>query len=318
VSNEREEVEDHAKTTDAGDVDGAQVVIITGMSGSGKSTAMRALEDAGFFCIDNLPVPLLPRVLDLTASRTTHQHKHYAFVVDTRERNFLPQADEIIDQLSADGVSVKIIFLEADEDTLVRRYSETRRRHPLSGPAGTVRDGIADERELLQHLRDRAAVIINSSEHTVHTLKARILELVVEGPRDALKVTLLSFGFKYGLPTECDLVFDVRFLPNPYFVEELRPKTGLEKEVSDYVLGAPNAKQFVEHFMNMVTFALPLYRDEGKTYLTIGIGCTGGKHRSVAISELVSGMLREEGFFVQTRHRDRLNAYKELEARSSS
>ncbi len=278
------------------------VVIISGMSGSGKSTAMRALEDLGFFCIDNLPVPLLPRVIELTATR---EERPYAFVVDTRERRYLSEAGEFINQLREDGADVQVIFLEASDDKLVQRYSETRRRHPLSGQ-GTVREGIELERALLDPLRELADVMIDTTRHTVHTLKALIQELVSEVSEPVLSVTLLSFGFKYGLPTECDLVQDVRFLPNPYFVEGLRERTGLEKDVSDYVLGFDVSREFMDTWMQLLELTLPLYKREGKTYLTIGIGCTGGKHRSVALSEEIARRLRAQGLRVNTRHRDRL------------
>ncbi len=280
-----------------------RVVVITGMSGSGKSTAVNALEDAGFFCIDNLPVPLLPKVLEMATQRESRAAQPYAFVVDTRSKEFLGEAGGVLDQLSAEGVNVQVIFLEASDDRLVRRYSETRRRHPMS-EGGTVREGIAAERAALGPLRARAGTIIDTTEHTVHTLKAFIQELVESISSSGLTVSVMSFGFKYGLPTECDLVFDVRFLPNPYFVEELRPRTGLDTEVSEYVLGYAEARQFIEHFQSMMGFMLPLYEREGKAYLTIGIGCTGGKHRSVALTEATAGLLRGRGWKSEPRHRD--------------
>lgn len=281
-----------------------QVVIVTGLSGSGKSTAMRALEDVGFFCIDNLPVPLLPKVLELASSRSEGRASQpYAFAVDTRERDFLEQADSIITQLLEEGVHVKVIFLEADADTLVRRYSETRRRHPMSD-GGTVREGIARERAALHYLRERANVLLDTTDHTVHTLKALIQELVSEVTDHALVLTVLSFGFKYGIPPECDLVFDVRFLPNPYFVEGMRARNGLEQDVADYVMSFGEASTFVDMCAGLLEFSLPLYEREGKTYLTIGIGCTGGKHRSVAISEVLCSRLRGRGWRADTRHRE--------------
>ncbi len=281
-----------------------RVVIITGMSGSGKSTAVNALEDAGFFCIDNLPVSLLPKVLEMATQREGRAPQPYAFVVDARSKEFLREAGGVLDQLSAEGVNVQVIFLEASDDRLVRRYSETRRRHPMSSDGGTVKEGIELERAALEPLRARADTIIDTSEHTVHTLKALIQELVESISSSTLTVTVMSFGFKYGLPSECDLVFDVRFLPNPYFVEELRPRTGLEADVSDYVLGFGEARQFIEHFQSMMAFTLPLYEREGKAYLTVGIGCTGGKHRSVAITESITGLLRGRGWKIEARHRD--------------
>ena len=286
-----------------------RVVIISGLSGSGKSTALKALEDVGFFCIDNMPVPLLPRVLELASSHGEHRSqggtRPYAFVIDSRERDFLSEAGAMIAQLRSEGTSVKVIFLEAEDDVLVRRYSETRRRHPTS-QGGTVREGIEREREMLSGIRERADVLLDTTELTVHALKARVQELVSEQAEATLNVTLMSFGFKYGLPPECDLVFDVRFLPNPYFVDELRPRTGLESQVADYVMSFPEAARFVELANVMLDFSLPLYEREGKTYLTIGVGCTGGKHRSVAIIEVLASRLRGRGWSASTRHRDRL------------
>lgn len=282
-----------------------RVVIVTGLSGSGKSTAMRALEDAGFFCIDNMPVPLLPRVLELTTARGEGRaSRPYAFAVDTREPDFLSEAGKVIEQLRSEGVHVEVMFLEADDDILVRRYSETRRRHPMSA-GGTVREGIENERDALAHLRDRANLLIDTTEYTVHSLKAMIQEHVSEITEPMLTVTVMSFGFKYGVPPDCDLMFDVRFLPNPYFIEEMRDKTGLDQEVADYVLSFAETGRFIDLCTTMLEFSLPLYEREGKTYLTIGIGCTGGKHRSVAVSEVLCSRLRGRGWHASPRHRDR-------------
>lgn len=281
-----------------------KVVVVTGLSGSGKSTVVKALEDLGFFCIDNLPVPLFPKVLELT-----HQNKsgpgiqNFAFVVDTRERTFLHQAEPMIAQLRAEGMKVEVLFLDTDDERLIQRYSETRRPHPLS-EGGTVRDGIKRERELLMGLRDQADLVIDTSAHTVHTLKALVGEHFGEKSVIGLQITVLSFGFKYGLPPECDLVFDVRFLPNPYFVEGMREKTGLQTDVRDYVLGAPETATVLQLLRQVGETLLPLYEREGKAYLTVGIGCTGGKHRSVALTEAIAARWRGRGWNVQTRHRD--------------
>ncbi len=283
----------------------SRAVIITGLSGSGKSTAMRALEDAGYFCIDNLPVPLLPKVFELAAHRIEGRATQpYAFAVDVRERDFLAETRAVIEQLMAEGVNVQVLYLEATDDELVRRYSETRRVHPMS-EGGTVREGIAREREALADLRTLANICIDTTVHTVHTLKALTQDLFASESEAALRVTLLSFGFKYGLPTECDLVFDVRFLSNPYFVESLREKTGLDDEVYDYVMSLPDAAKFYALFQQMAEFMLPLYEREEKSYRTIGIGCTGGKHRSVSLVRAISSWMRGRGWVVSTRHRDR-------------
>lgn len=281
-----------------------RVVIITGLSGSGKSTAIRALEDMGFFCIDNLPVPLLPKVLELASAGPSRQEwKRLAFVVDTRDHVHLDQAAGIVEQLRDEGIDVRIAFLEATDDVLVRRFSETRRRHPLS-QGGTVREGIFREREHLQSLREEADLVVDTTNHTVHTLKSLLQEYFAGTSEPTFTITVLSFGFKHGLPVECDLVFDLRFLPNPYFVEELRAKTGLDETVQQFVLGLPEAARFLALFQQMMEFILPMYEEEGKSYLTIGIGCTGGQHRSVAMSETIAERLRGRDWNVNLRHRD--------------
>lgn len=285
-------------------VTGPRVVIVSGLSGSGKSTAVRALEDMGFFCIDNLPVPLLPKVLELAnSSKSSPSIRDFAFVVDTREREFLHDADVTLEQLRAEGANVEVIFLEAQDEKLIQRYSETRRPHPMA-PDGSVREGIAREREMLSALREHADVVVDSTAHTVHSLKALIKDHFSNEVSSTLTVNLLSFGFKHGLPPECDLVFDVRFLPNPYFVEGLREQTGLDAPVRDYVLGQSEAGGVLQLLRHVGDFMLPLYEREGKHYLTVGIGCTGGKHRSVAISEAVAMRWRGKGWKVQVRHRD--------------
>lgn len=281
-----------------------RVVIVTGLSGSGKSTAIRALEDLGYFCIDNLPVPLLPKVLELAQSGPSRQEwRRLAFVVDTRDHVHLDQANATLKQLRDEGIDVQVVFLEATDDVLVRRFSETRRRHPVS-EARTVPEGIRLEREFLDDIRARADVVVDTSTQTVHTLKALIQERFSDDAPPPFSISVLSFGFKYGLPIECDLVFDLRFLPNPYFVEELRPKTGLDSDVQQYVLGLSEAVTFLGLFQQMAEFTLPLYEREGKSYLTIGIGCTGGQHRSVAIAETITSRLTNRGWNVSTRHRD--------------
>ncbi len=281
-----------------------RVVIITGLSGSGKSTAIRALEDMGYFCIDNLPVPLLPKVLELAQTGPSRQQwRRLAFVVDTRDHVHLDQAEAMFAQLRDEGINLQIVFLEAKEDVLVRRYSETRRRHPLS-ESGTVREGIQKESEHLGDMRARSDLVIDTTNHTVHTLKGLLKEHFSSEDAPPLAITILSFGFKHGLPVECDLVFDLRFLPNPHFVEELRPQTGLDEPVQHFVLGLPEAARFLALFQQMAEFILPMYEREGKSYLTIGIGCTGGKHRSVAISETIGDRLRARNWEANVRHRD--------------
>lgn len=281
---------------------GQRVIIISGVSGSGKSTAIKALEDSGYFCIDNLPVPLLPKVLELTQKFHSPIHE-FAFGVDTRELQFLSQADAMITNLRSEGVNLIVAYFDADDETLIRRYSETRRPHPMS-EGGTVRDGILKERELLNALRHHADRVIDTSQHTPHTLKAFVKKEFAPDRETSLRISVLSFGYKHGLPPECDLVFDVRFLPNPYFVEGLREKTGIEEEVRDFVLGQNETGEFLQIFRSVSDFMLPLYVREQKTYLTIGIGCTGGHHRSVAVAESIAMRLRGQSWNVEVRHRD--------------
>ena len=291
--------------TDPDDTSNApHVVIITGLSGSGKSTAVNALEDLGFFCIDNLPVPLLPKVLELGASGSGGVQS-LAFVIDTRERMFLDDAAGMIDQLREGDIHLQVLFLEADEDSLVRRFSETRRRHPLTKEGErTLREAIEEERQRLSALRDQSDAVINTSDHTVHSLKSLFQNRYSGDKANKFTITILSFGFKHGLPTECDLVFDVRFLQNPYFMEELRDQRGTDEDVQDFVLSQPEAARFISHLQEMTQFVLPLYEREGKSYLTIGIGCTGGHHRSVAVAEDVTRRLDSSGWDVHVRHRD--------------
>lgn len=279
-----------------------RVVLLTGLSGSGKSTAIRALEDLGFFCIDNLPVPLLPKVIELAAGGGSLQS--LAFVIDTRGHQFLSEAGQMIERLRDEGVPMRIAFLEAADDELVRRFSETRRRHPLGEQGVTLRESIRREREQLSELRHRADEVIDTSSHTVHTLKALIQQRYGGDKEPTLQVTVLSFGFKHGVPVECDLVFDVRFLSNPYFVEDLRPMTGRDQKVCDYIFSHSETNRFLSLFQDMVDFVLPMYEREGKSYLTIGLGCTGGRHRSVALCETIAERLEVRGWQASLRHRD--------------
>jgi UPF0042 nucleotide-binding protein len=280
-----------------------RVVVITGLSGSGKSTAIRALEDIGFFCIDNLPVVLLPKLMELFPSKPD-EIEQIALVVDAREARFLAGTREAIERIRADGGRVQILFLECSDAVLQRRYSETRRRHPLS-PSGSVEEGIGLERQLLQGLREVADWVIDSSEMTVHQLRELIQQHFERSDQGlCMNLALVSFGFKHGIPPMSDLVFDVRFLPNPYFVPELRDKTGIEPPVRDYVLQNPAAQELLSQVENFVETFRPLYDREGKSYLTVAVGCTGGRHRSVTIAEELGRRLRRGQVPVVVRHRD--------------
>ncbi len=280
---------------------GKQIVVITGMSGSGKSTAIRALEDAGWFCIDNLPAPLLPKVTELSAPGG--EDKKLAFVIDVREGRFLIDAPRILDEARRAGHHVEVLFLDSSDDALIRRYSETRRRHPLAGRGGVI-EGIARERAALKDLREQAQHLLDTSSTTVHELKKQIQARFGGENREQLAVTLMSFGFKYGVPSQADLVLDVRFLPNPYFVPELKAFTGRDPKVSAFVLDRPETQEFLAKTADLLKFLLPKYQREGKAYLTVAIGCTGGKHRSVAITSALAEKMRADWPDAQVFDRD--------------
>ena len=280
-----------------------RVVILTGVSGSGKSTALRVLEDAGFYCVDNLPIVFLEKLLELSA-HTAGEVTRIALVVDAREGRFLAEAPRVIEEVRRTGTRVDVVFLDATDDALLRRYSETRRRHPLAGGTGTVPEGITAERLALAGLKAIANEIIDSSSLNVHELKRLVHARFVEGDVGHMGVTVVSFGFRYGLPSHADLVLDVRFLPNPYFVPELKPHPGTDDRVQQFVLGHADAQAFVDRAVDLCTFLLPRYRSEGKSYLTIAVGCTGGRHRSVAIGIALARRLQSTGTDVRLWHRD--------------
>jgi RNase adapter protein RapZ len=282
---------------------GPQVVILTGVSGSGKSTALRALEDAGFYCVDNLPVVILDKLMELSG-HTAGEVSRIALVVDAREGRFLADAPRVIHELRQKGADVEVIFLDAADDSLVRRYSETRRRHPLSGDGGTVMDGVAAERRAMADLKAIADEVIDTTTLNVHELKRLVTRRFGGAEGAKLGVTVVSFGYRFGIPTHADLVLDVRFLPNPFFVQELKPFPGTDPRVAEYVLGQADAKAFLERLVDLCGFLLPRYRSEGKSYLTIAIGCTGGKHRSVAMAAALAERLEGAGQPVRLWHRD--------------
>ncbi len=272
-----------------------QVVIVTGLSGAGKSTALRALEDIEFYCVDNLPMPLLGPCVAMLASRTDR----VAVSVDARQHAYLGSYAEVVSELRAAGRRVEVLFLEAPDPILLRRYSETRRRHPLSGDDLT--EGIRRDRKILAELREGAAVV-DTGALNVHQLKGIIQERYGR-QEGSLAVTLLSFGYKHGLPAESDLVFDVRFLPNPYFEAELSGSDGLNPQVAEFVLGSTEGKQLLDRVGSLLDFSLPQFEREGKLYLTIAVGCTGGRHRSVAVVEELARRLGSS-WDVLVRHRD--------------
>jgi RNase adapter protein RapZ len=280
-----------------------QVVILTGVSGSGKTTALRALEDGGFYCVDNFPIVFLEKLLELSG-HTAGEVSRIALVVDARDTRFLADAPRVVEELRRKGATVSVLFFDSSDEALIRRYSETRRRHPLAGESGSVPDGIAAERRALAGLRAVADEVIDTTRLNVHELKRLVHSRFVGGTTEAMGVTLVSFGFRSGIPAHADLVLDVRFLPNPYFVPELRPFPGTEPRVRDFVLGQADAQTFLEKADDLAAFLIPRYRAEGKTYLTLAIGCTGGRHRSVAIANELSARLGRRGIPVRVWHRD--------------
>lgn len=280
-------------------------VIVTGMSGAGKSTALKMLEDVGYFCVDNLPVPLIPKMADLLRVPGTELNKA-ALGVDIRSGQSLDEMAEVLNELDRTGMKYEILFLESSDHVLIKRYKETRRFHPLAGNEGRVDQGIRKERERILFLRGRADYLIDTSHMLTRELKAELNKIFVRNMEyKNLYISVLSFGFKYGLPTDADLVFDVRFLPNPYYIDELRPKSGNDREVRDFVMSNPKSGEFLEKLTDLVEFLIPNYVQEGKTQLVIGIGCTGGKHRSVTLAnELFEALKENENYGIRVEHRD--------------
>ena len=278
-------------------------VVITGLSGAGKSFAIKCFEDMGFFCVDNLPTTLIPTFADLIMRSEQPIHR-VALGVDVREGAYLSRLLDIIRELRTRGHAVEVLFLEASEEALVRRYHETRRRHPLAGD-GNALDGIRAERKALSDLREVADRIVDTSALTVHQLKDRLVELyVAPKARPGLALSLVSFGFKHGVPFDADLVFDVRFLPNPHFVDALRALDGRDERVRTFVLNHPESKELLRRLEDFLRFVLPCYEREGKAYLTVAIGCTGGHHRSVTIAEELKRFLSGIGYTPTVVHRD--------------
>jgi UPF0042 nucleotide-binding protein len=282
-------------------VSGSRVVVVSGLSGSGKTTAMAALEDTGFYCADNLPAPLIEQFLDLCAKASPPIEK-IALALDAREAPFLSALPGALARLRESGHRVELLYLDCADEALVRRYRETRRVHPLS-PGGSVEEGIGAERHLLRDLAQLADHSLDTSSMNVHQLKDAVIR-AVEGQRRPALVNLISFGFRYGTPEALEMLFDARCLPNPHFDDALRDHTGVEAAVSAYVLDSERGRAFFERLRDWLRFLLPLYDAEGKAYLTIGVGCTGGRHRSVAVSEAVAAALREDGREVNVEHRD--------------
>ncbi len=280
-----------------------RIVIITGLSGSGKSTVIRALEDIGFYCVDNLPVVLLPRFLSVQSAPEL-SITQVALVMDLREKSFLEKYERIFNKLKQQGYTVEILFLDSTDEVLVRRFSETRRIHPLA-PEGTVTEGIRREREKLAPLKNMADWVIDTSALNVHQLKDVVQRAYAAGGvLRRLLVYVTSFGYRYGIPVDADMVLDVRFLPNPYFVEDLKPLDGNDATVRDYVFSFGESVRFMEKLKELVDFLLPLYEREGKSRLNIALGCTGGRHRSVAMANRLAAYLCDRNYPAGVYHRD--------------
>ncbi|MDD5711657.1 MAG: RNase adapter RapZ [Smithellaceae bacterium] len=278
-------------------------VIVTGLSGSGKSTALRALEDIGFYCFDNMPVVLLPKFLEIQSDEMRGVSK-VAMVMDLREKTFLEKYMRIFDRLRKKGYKIEILFLDASDEALLHRFSETRRVHPLSRK-GSIMDGIDLEKEKLADLKEMADKVIDTTSYNVHQLKDAVQRyFLTDGTEKRLFIHIISFGYRYGLPADADIVLDVRFLPNPYFVEELKNYDGHNPKVRDYVLGYDESKIFVEKMFELMAFLIPLYEREGKSRLGIALGCTGGKHRSVVIANQLGAYFSDKGYLVNINHRD--------------
>jgi len=280
-----------------------KIVIITGLSGSGKSTAIAALEDTGFYCVDNMPVALLPKFLELPI-QSGSGFAGLAFVMDLREKGFLSRYTSIFETLRKKGHNFKILFLEADEEILLNRYRQTRRHHPLSR-GKSLPNGIRTEKEQLKNLRRAADKIIDTSRYNAHDLKSVIKDMGQKSIKLApMRINILSFGFKFGPPVDADLMMDVRFLNNPYFVPELKDLNGKDPEIKTFVLNNDETQRFLAKYLDLLDYLTPLYEKEGKAYLTVAVGCTGGRHRSVAIAESIAEHISKQGKKIITTHRD--------------
>lgn len=285
-----------------GSVQDIKMVIITGMSGAGKTVAIQSFEDLGYFCVDNLPPNLLPKFLELMKESGSKMNK-VALVMDLRGREFFESLFQALDDMAEKTwINPQILFLDAKDATLVTRYKETRRSHPLA-TTGLPLEGIKNERELLEELKGRSQMIFDTSELKPRELREKILKQFAEDAEHTFSVNVLSFGFKYGVPIDADLVFDVRFLPNPHYIDHMRPKTGLEEEVSSYVLKWTETQKFLEKVLDLLTFMLPYYKREGKSQLVIAIGCTGGQHRSVTLAEHIAKHYKDD-YQTHVSHRD--------------
>lgn len=284
-------------------------IIITGLSGAGKTQASRHMEDLGYFCIDNLPPVFIPKFAELCAHSTGRVEK-VALVVDTRSGEFFDMLPRTLDELDQHGIRYEILFMEASDSAIIRRYKESRRSHPMA-PAARISEGIAKERAKLKAVRERATHIIDTSDLSKAALKERIVRYFGQDMQGThMAITVLSFGFKFGMPLDADLMLDVRFLPNPFYLEELRHKSGMTPEVAEYISKWPVTQQFLQKLDDMITFLVPQYKKEGKSQLVIAVGCTGGMHRSVYVANHIFELLKNKGHMVNLEHRDRIRHEK--------
>jgi RNase adapter protein RapZ len=284
-------------------VNRARIIVVTGLSGSGRSAALKDFEDIGYYCVDNLPLALLPAFLEF--AERTEEALRSAIGIDIREKGFTDRFPSLYGELKARGFGVELIFLDSSDRALVRRFSETRRPHPLARGATPLLDGIRREREALGEVKKLADRIIDTTDYTVHDLRQVIERHYAETDAGRpMAITLVTFGYKFGIPYDLDLLFDLRFLPNPHFVPGLRPLTGEDARIREYIMAGTDASEFLARLLGFLDYLLPRYRREGKSYLTVGFGCTGGRHRSVALALLIAEQLREKGYDVNVKHRD--------------
>lgn len=280
-----------------------KTIIITGMSGAGKTAAIHVLEDIGYYCVDNIPPVLISSFISLCENSNFHLKK-IALVVDARSGDLVTHLSEEIDKFKKRGNACSVVFLDADDETLIKRYKETRRKHPQS--SGRIEEGITFERELFSEIKSRADIVLDTSKLLTRELKEKMVAYFDQEERvyENISVNIVSFGFKRGIPLDCDLVFDVRFMPNPFYEESLKEKAGKDKDVADYALNCQSSQIFLEKLEDMLLHLLPLYTDEGKSSLVVGIGCTGGKHRSVAVAEHLKAVLGQKNYYTTINHRD--------------
>lgn len=281
-----------------------EFIIISGLSGAGKSKAASFMEDMGFFCVDNLPAPLIPKFAELGMAGTG-EYDRVVLVTDVRSGTNFSALFQSLEALKGMKCPHRILYMDASDDVIIKRYKETRRSHPLAEECDSLEGAIALERRMLAPLRERAEFVVDTSDLSTAKLRGELLRLFGRGSQEgAMTVSVTSFGFKYGLPLEADLVFDVRFMPNPFYMEDLRPRTGLDQAVADYVFHFPQTQDYMRRLEDLLAFSLPLYAEEGKTSLTIAVGCTGGHHRSVAVTHALAGFIHGLGYQVLENHRD--------------